>query len=481
MTWASIPKWRALDSYRHWAAKQPDRAVLELAPGAYDNMLTALQRTGREMRAAGAVDIDRTNLDRFLASDAGRTFVHGLDTQHVNRMTAVDAARGNGDSAIERLQRTDLYRNASNDDQARLAGMFMKLQNQAGNGYWPSIMRRVETGKLTSVDQVKAAIDALLPNQRNGRPDYIQSGADNALRGIDVFNALRNTVPRNPLSRAWANVVANPLVGPVAAHMPNQSNPNLGFEYDMVRSLFLTPEASVRFIRALDRGITLSEGEPQIRNGRRQAGYYVSGNDFVHWNRNGQGYAYISGQWSRINPDDLQSVRTRDGVVELHMTGQGGRITTLLRVDPRTPADPGHPDHALLETLRVHVRALDRQAGKGWDEYSDRLAASALVMAKRMGFTARDELHLACNRATERYAAGEILHLARTGPYASADPAANLARMPTAEALSQPADMRYRQAEDINAAQARAQTMPLAWQQAPGSDELARGGHGRRM
>ncbi|WP_147653812.1 XVIPCD domain-containing protein [Vulcaniibacterium gelatinicum] len=145
----------------------------------------------------------------------------------------------------------------------------------------------------------------------------------------------------------------------------------------------------------------------------------------------------------------------------------------------RTPADPGHPDHALLETLRVHVRALDRQAGKGWDEYSDRLAASALVMAKRMGFTARDELHLACNRATERYAAGEILHLARTGPYASADPAANLARMPTAEALAQPAEARYRQLA------ATAEAQPSAWQaqrgHVPVPDDAARCRPGVRM
>ena len=262
-----------LDSYQRWATAQPDRAAVELTQTAYDTTLEALQRTGREMRAAGAHDIDRSNINRFFASDQGKAFVHGLDTQHVNGVTAEDAVSGNRDSALERLRRTDAYRNAPEEDQAQLAGMFMKLQNQAGNGHWPGIMRRVEAGTLTSPDDVKAAIDALLPNQRNGNPDYIQSGADNTLRGVAVFNALRNASPNNPLSQAWTNVIANPLVGPVAAHQPNPANPNLGFQYDTMRSLFLSPEASQRFIHALDRGVTMSEGHPQPPNGRPQAGF----------------------------------------------------------------------------------------------------------------------------------------------------------------------------------------------------------------
>jgi nucleoside diphosphate kinase len=326
-----------LDGYQRWAAAQPDRAALELTQTAYDSTLEALQRTGRQMRAAGAHDIDRSNINRFLASDQGKAFVHGLDTQHVNGVTAEDTLRGNGDSALERLRRTDAYRNASEEDQAQLAGMFMKLQNQAGNGHWPGIMRRVEAGTLTSPDDVKTAIDALLPNQRNGDPDYIQSGADNTLRGVAVFNALRNASPDNPLSQAWANVVANPLIGPVAAHQPNPANPDLAFQYDTVRSLFLSPEASQRFIHSLDRGGTMSEGHPQPRNGRPQAGFYVAGDDFVHWNRDGHGVAYIGGQWSEIERSQITRVDRGNGVVDLNIT-RNGVVTPLLHIDPREPA-----------------------------------------------------------------------------------------------------------------------------------------------
>jgi hypothetical protein len=300
-------------------------------------MLAALQRTGRQMRADNAVDIDRSDLNRFLASDAGRAFVHGLDTLHVHGVTATDDMVGNRDTALERLRRTDLYRNASGDAQAELAGMFMKLQNQAGQARWPGLLDRVQAGTLGSPDAVKAAIDGLLPNQPNGDPDYLQSGADNTLRGIGVLNALRGADAENPLARAWANVSAEPLIGPVRARQPNGTNPDFGFEYDMVRSLFLTPEASSRFISALDRGGTLAEGNPQPRaNGSRQAGFYVSGDDFVHWNRDGDGQAFIGGRWRRVDPDDLTRVRNGDGTTDL-IINEDGRPATLLRVDPGTP------------------------------------------------------------------------------------------------------------------------------------------------
>ncbi|WP_313928688.1 hypothetical protein [Pseudoxanthomonas sp.] len=353
-----------LDNYQTWARAQPDRATLELGQNAYDTTLQSLRRSGEQMQDDRAVDIDRQHINRFLASDAGRTFVHGLDTEHVNGVTARDAMVGNRDSALERLQRTDLYRNSTGDEQAELAGMMMKLQNQAGRRYWPGVMRQVEAGTLTSPEDVKAAVDALRPNERNGNPDYLQSGADNTLRGIEVLNALRGANTDSPLSQAWANVSANPLIGPVAAHQPNADNPNLGHEYDTVRSLFLTPEGSRRMIEALDRGGSLAVGNPQPNaQGRREAGFYVSGDDFVHWNRNGEGQAYIGGQWHSIDPDNVTRTRNADGTTTLTID-DNGRQETLLRVDPRTPnlrADAGTIDRNLLpdterrEVARAHT------------------------------------------------------------------------------------------------------------------------------
>ncbi|MFK3651201.1 XVIPCD domain-containing protein [Lysobacter enzymogenes] len=115
------------------------------------------------------------------------------------------------------------------------------------------------------------------------------------------------------------------------------------------------------------------------------------------------------------------------------------------------PRDPQHPDSGLLEHLRGQVRALDRKAGKDWDEGSERLSASAFAMAKEKGYTLADDPQLAFNQPSGRLAAGEVLHLFRQGPNASPDPYANRAHMQTAEAISVPAEERYRQAEAMSA------------------------------
>ncbi len=414
-----------LESYQRWAATQPDRAAIELTQTGYNTTLEALQREGREMRAVGAHDIDRANINRFLASDDGKAFVHGLDTQHVNGVTAEDAVRGNGDTALERLRRTDAYLNAPENDQAKLAGMFMKLQNQAGNGRWPGIMSQVEAGTLTSADDVKRAIDGLLPNLANGNPDYIQSGADNTLRGVAVFNALSNASPSNPLSQAWTNVVANPLIGPVNAHQPNVANTDLGLQYDTVRSMFLSPESSQRFIRALDHGATMAEGHPQPSNGRPRAGFYVAGDDFVHWNRDGHGAAYIGGQWSEIERSQITRLDRGNGVVDLNITREGV-TTALLHVDPREPAlRPELPQlpaasieshtflspesQQLLNDSEQHVRTLAGRHDIPWDQGMDNTVFALAAQAREQGMTGISHLNVADGQIRFAQYDGQVL------------------------------------------------------------------------
>ena len=145
----------------------------------------------------------------------------------------------------------------------------------------------------------------------------------------------------------------------------------------------------------------------------------------------------------------------------------------------RQPDDPNHPDHDLHQKLRDSVRRLDQEAGKGWDDASERLVASALIMAKEKGFTAQDELQLAFNKPSQRYAAGELLHLSRQGPGESPDPAANRTHMTTGEALSKPATDRYQELEAVNATQERTQT--LQQRQPISPDDPARGGPVMRM
>lgn len=137
-----------------------------------------------------------------------------------------------------------------------------------------------------------------------------------------------------------------------------------------------------------------------------------------------------------------------------------------------SPEQPGHPDHTLLQTLRDGVRRLDTDAGKGWDAFSDRLAASALAMAKANGFSADDDPQLEFNRSTPTLASGELLHLYRRGPGASVDPAANHAVMRTIDALATPVETRYQEAEAAGITRDRTQALQDAQQQRAMQDDM---------
>jgi hypothetical protein len=176
----------------------------------------------------------------------------------------------------------------------------------------------------------------------------------------------------------------------VATRGPNGTDPDPRIEYDVVRSLFLTPEASRRLIAALDHGTSLAEGHPGRRaNGSRQAGFYVSGNDFVHWNRDGQGLAFLAGQWRRFDPDALTRVRNADGTTELGID-EGGRTSPLLKVDPRMPAlRPGaaarRDGHraSWSEADRPFADAVRSRMGPA---YSDEQVLATVQRAREAGF-----------------------------------------------------------------------------------------------
>jgi hypothetical protein len=199
----------------------------------------------------------------------------------------------------------------------------------------------------------------------------------------------------------------------------------------------------------------------------------------------------------RMAPSSPQRQVDRDGTV------YPGQPAPHAVPDTRAPGHPEHPDHRrnltdplpppvnqsgraqragldeaderLLDRLRLQVRDLDQQVGKGWDDNSERLAAAALVMARERGFTADDDVRLDFNRASEKHAAGELLHMARLGANESPDPAANRASMPTMDALSKAPELRYEQAAAIGQAQAQAQQFAQQQDLARVNDPAQRG------
>lgn len=63
----------------------------------------------------------------------------------------------------------------------------------------------------------------------------------------------------------------------------------------------------------------------------------MAGDDFVHWNRDGRGVAYIGGQWSEIERSQISRVDRGNDVVDLSIH-RNGVITPLLHIDPREQA-----------------------------------------------------------------------------------------------------------------------------------------------
>ena len=90
------------------------------------------------------------------------------------------------------------------------------------------------------------------------------------------------------------------------------------------------------------------------------------------------------------------------------------------------PTQPGHPDHALYQQIREGVEALDAKHGRSFDEVSERMTASLLVLAKDNDLERVD--HVLVSNATSEHPAGHTLFVVQGEP---SNPAHQRAAMPT--------------------------------------------------
>lgn len=316
-----------LNAYQTWARAPGQPAHLALTAAEYGQASDALRRQGNEIRgdrqtvADNGYDLPagiKDRLNTFLRSDAGITFVHDQDVRQVGHLLREDGA-------VRRLEDTTLYRNATADDQLRMATVVAKLDNQDGERNWPRVLRRVENGAIDSLEDLKAAV-----------PQHLQGDRDNALRGAELVIALRGAAADNPLRDAWRDVMSDPLVNPTRLDQ-DPARPHLDAEYATVRNLFLAPVQGRAFVEALDAGGARAQDVRfQGAPAGHTAGLYVAGHDFVQWNRDGHGHANIGGRWQAIERDQVTRVDRGNGVVDLDLT-RDGVATPLLHVDPRAP------------------------------------------------------------------------------------------------------------------------------------------------
>nr|WP_230724060.1 XVIPCD domain-containing protein [Xanthomonas arboricola]MDN0208772.1 hypothetical protein [Xanthomonas arboricola pv. corylina]MDN0213247.1 hypothetical protein [Xanthomonas arboricola pv. corylina]MDN0222705.1 hypothetical protein [Xanthomonas arboricola pv. juglandis]MDN0226938.1 hypothetical protein [Xanthomonas arboricola pv. juglandis]MDN0231213.1 hypothetical protein [Xanthomonas arboricola pv. juglandis] len=455
-----------MNAYQQWAHGQQQDLVLSQQQ--VDQTIADLGRNGRAIRVDAGRPLDaevKSELDTFLSSNEGISWVHQRDVAQIDKLM---------DRAIAPLQRSELYQNASLNDQVRLATMVGKAYNQNETRTAPMI-RNIEANQYHSLADVSAAIDDLNP-RATGRGDYLEAGRDKALEGADVVNALRNADSRSPLATVWTNVVANPLVDPTTLNAP-QAGQNLAHEYHAVKNLFLHYNRAEEFVSALDRGATYQNAstdraDPTRFNG---AGFYAAGNDLVTWDKTGQGHAFLNGAWSGVERQNLARVRNDDGTTDLSIS-ENGQTRKLLHVDPRAnplrgseePAQPTlHdqppvvPRHGSLLPSQdpLHrqaedaVRRLEQGLGREYDDNSARLAASSAYLAKENGLTRIDHVVLSENSKSVRQ--GENLFVVEG---ALNDPAHKMAHMKTNDAIAQPVEQSLAQLQSLGETQRQQQS-----------------------
>ena len=222
-----------MNAYQDWA--RLDQPTWVLNDEDFSQTVSDLGRNGRQIRNEGGRALDATvksHLDTFLASEQGITWVHDRDVAQVDKIMA---------SAMPALQQSDVYRNASLDDQVRLTAIVAKAYNQ-NEARSATLIEGLRANRYSNVSDVSAAVDGLASR----RGDYFETGRDRALEGAVVVNALRNADEASPLNAAWGLARDNALINPtVLAVQPDSAN--LIHAYPVVRDLFvhIRPGASV--------------------------------------------------------------------------------------------------------------------------------------------------------------------------------------------------------------------------------------------
>jgi len=125
----------------------------------------------------------------------------------------------------------------------------------------------------------------------------------------------------------------------------------------------------------------------------------------------------------------------------------------------------GDADRSLYMQIRAGVERLDAEHGKLWDESSQRMTASLLVLAKEQGLLRVD--HVALNNHTENLTRGEKIFVVQG---AMDDPAHRKGDMNTMDALRAP------EAESLHRANALSQSQAARLEQQPAQQIHAQDG-----
>lgn len=127
--------------------------------------------------------------------------------------------------------------------------------------------------------------------------------------------------------------------------------------------------------------------------------------------------------------------------------------------EPWTPLNPEHPDHALYQQIREGVAKLDEAHGRSYDQTSERLTGSLMVLAKSNGLDSVD--HVVLSQPTADQPGGQNVFVVQGE---LDNPGHQRAGMPTAQAVKTPFEESLEQF-DVAAFEQEQRAAQLATQQ----------------
>ena len=133
---------------------------------------------------------------------------------------------------------------------------------------------------------------------------------------------------------------------------------------------------------------------------------------------------------------------------------------------------PGHPEYPLMQQVREQVAALDAKQGRTFDEYSERMTASVMALARANNLDRAD--HVVLSAATAEHGPGRNVFVVQGDLN---DPAHRRGVMPTQEAVQTPLEQSLQRLEVASADRQQA----LAQSQQQEVDQQARENPAIRM
>ncbi len=287
------------------------------------------------------------------------------------------------------------------------------------------------------------------------------------------------------MEQIWSTMLDNNVVGTVRAGKTT---------YDAISQMGWTDgKAYVLKLGAIE-AAELMEGrantDPNVIGGKSIYSIYFPGDD--KWANVSTGGGHVTFR-EETNPDriaelnDARAVRLerQQKATEFHQDDHFRTITPspwTVSVDgvpgkdqPSTRlADigPGHPEYPLMQQVREQVAALDAKQGRTFDEYSERMTASVMALARANNLDRAD--HVVLSSATAEHGPGRNVFVVQGDLN---DPAHRRAVMPTQEAVQTPVEQSLQRLEVASADRQQA----LAQSQQQEIDQQARENPAIRM